>query len=248
VERYLKLTEDSILNGKIKLLQPDNGYRVAIDPIILSSFVCGLTHCGHKATTIEKILDVGCGVGTISLILKMKKNASEVTAIDIDEKMCQICRQNATINSLDVNVINTGLESINSVLKDELFDQVVTNPPFSNKNSSRISESKRLANFETMDLYDWIAFCFKKLKNGGIFSLIHNASRIDDILCSLKNIAGSIQIIPIFPKINCRANRIVVIAQKSSKSASSILSGIVVHENDGSYSDAMRKILSGSFL
>ncbi|MDR0677974.1 MAG: methyltransferase [Holosporaceae bacterium] len=246
--KYLKLTEDSILNRKIKIFQPERGYRVAIDPIILSNFACGFNNrCRSKIAT-KKILDVGCGVGTISLILKMKESTSQITAIDIDERICEICRRNARINSLNVDVINVGLENINYVLKDKLFDQIVTNPPFFDEKLSRISESKKLANFETMNLSHWIVLCFKKLKSGGIFSMIHDASRIDDILCSLKNIAGSIQIIPIFPKINCRANRIIVTAKKSSKSASSILPGIVVHESNGSYSEAVREILSGSFL
>ena len=58
-------TDDRILNGKILLRQPKKGYRVAIDPIILASFI--------EPTDNQEILDVGCGVGTISLILKRKK-------------------------------------------------------------------------------------------------------------------------------------------------------------------------------
>jgi tRNA1(Val) A37 N6-methylase TrmN6 len=238
----LEYSTDSVLNGKIKLVQPQNGYRVAIDPIILSSFV-------HPRRN-QKILDVGCGVGTISLILKMKEISSEITALDVDKTMCEICRQNSAINSLHINVINVGIENAkeNLSLKNKLFDQIVTNPPFFSQKSSRISETKRLANFETVNLSDWILFCFKKLKNEGIFSMIHKASRIDDILYSLRGIAGSVQLIPIFPKINCEANRVVIIAKKSSKTETRILQGIVVHEDNGDYSKTMDEILSGKFL
>jgi tRNA1(Val) A37 N6-methylase TrmN6 len=231
----VEFTEDRILGGKIKLFQPKNGYRVAIDPIILANFI--------NPQAGQKILDVGCGVGTISLILKMKEKLSEITAVDIDEKMCEICRRNSEANSLKIEIINIGIE--NSALEHKTFDQVATNPPFFEKESARISRSKELANFETIDLVDWITFCFKRLRNGGVFSIIHRTSRIGDILRVLKNLAGAVQITPIFPKNNCEASRVVVCARKSCRSETKILPGIVVHNDDGGYSDVMRKILGG---
>ncbi|MDR0555970.1 MAG: methyltransferase [Holosporaceae bacterium] len=231
-----EFTRDSLLNGQLKLRQPKSGYRVAIDPIILSSFV-------HPRPR-QKILDVGCGVGTIALILKRRECLSEITALDIDTEMCEICRENSAMNSLDIEVIAVSIES--SVFGSS-FDQVVTNPPFLQKKSSRISESKILANFETIDLADWISYCLRTLKNRGIFTMIHRASRLGDILEALKRnkIAeiGDVQITPIFPKIDSAANRVLVQAQKSCKSESKILPGIIVHNTDGSYTEAMQRIL-----
>ncbi|MDR1236175.1 MAG: methyltransferase [Holosporaceae bacterium] len=231
------LTNDSILSGRIKLLQPKVGYRVAVDPIILAHFI--------NIKPEEKILDVGCGVGTVSLILKSKEKLAQITAIDVDEEMCRICVQNSLLNSLEIEVKNVAIEKIDDdpSLRNRLFDRVVTNPPFLKQKSSRISESKKLANFETIDLCDWIAFCVSKLKNNGILSIIHRASRLDDILQALKDIAGSVVIIPIFPKKGRDANRVVVQAKKSGKSEAKICFGIVAHNDDGSYSEDMRDIL-----
>lgn len=230
-------TEDRILGGQLKLVQPKDGYRVAIDPMVLAHFV--------SIEPQQEILDVGCGVGTVSLILKAKEKSAKILAIDIDEEMCHFCQQNSKINSFDIEVKNIGIENVrkDASLKNRLFDQVVTNPPFFELKSSKISESKKMSNFETINLGDWIASCIKQLKNNGIFSIIHKASRIDDILYALKNVAGSIVIIPIFPKKNCEANRVIVQAKKSSKSATKICSGIVAHNDDGSYSEFMHNIL-----
>ncbi|MDR1551769.1 MAG: methyltransferase [Holosporaceae bacterium] len=235
----MEYTQDSILNGNIIIRQPTKGYRVAIDPIILASLV-------HQEPW-QTILDVGCGVGTVSLILKWREPTVQVTALDIDSEMCTACCQNARINSLEINVINASIEECLSAVCGE-FSQVVTNPPFFEKKSSRVSEFKKMANFETVPLTDWIALCLKKVKNNGIFTIIHRASRLNDILYALKNspfIMGDIKIVPIFPKIGLAANRIVVIAKKSCKSETKIFQGIVVHNMDGSYTISMEKILGG---
>ncbi|MDR0753369.1 MAG: methyltransferase [Holosporaceae bacterium] len=232
----MELTEDSILDGAIKLLQPKYGYRVAIDPVILASFV--------KLTAYQRVLDVGCGVGAIALILKKREPVAEITAIDMDTEMCKICERNSRANALSLDVVNTDVENY-SHSREKLFDHVVTNPPFFKKESSRVSESKKWANVETIDLSHWIQCCFRMLKNNGIFSMIHRAARLDEILGALKGI-GSIQIIPIYPKSNREAKRVVVRVVKSRKSETKILPGIVAHQDNDGYTYTILQMLSGN--
>ena len=234
-----EFTQDYILNGKLKLLQPKNGYRVAIDPILLSAFV--------NVKPNQKILDVGCGVGAISLILKKREESLNITAVDLDVKMCELCKKNAELNNIDINVVNCGIENINSDadIRKEHFDQVITNPPFFKRTSSRISKTKQLANFETIELSNWIAFCIKRLKNGGTFSIIHSASRLGDILQAALTYLGDIEIIPVYSKREADAKRVIVTGKKGRKSDMKISQGIIVHNDDGSYTDIMKKILAG---
>ena len=98
------VTEDYILNKAIRLWQPKHGYRVAIDPIILA----------HEVNIIpkQKILDVGSGVGTISLILKYKDPSQNLFAIDIDPLMCKLCEKNARENNLSINLIYNGTHMV----------------------------------------------------------------------------------------------------------------------------------------
>ncbi|GHU19071.1 methyltransferase [Alphaproteobacteria bacterium] len=234
----MELTKDYILKGKLSLLQPKHGYRVAIDPVVLSSFV--------NAKDGQSILDVGCGVGAISLILKLKNPSAQITAVDVDPDICDICVRNSEENSLDIDIINVGIENFHKNLHNKLFDHVVTNPPFFNKRSARVSDLKLLANFETMELSDWISCCLKNLKNGGMFYIIHHASRICDILSSLAKKAGATEIIPIFPKDDQDAIRVIVKCKKGSMESTRITSGLILHDKEGNFSESAKAILESS--
>lgn len=233
----MEITKDSIFNGAISLYQPKYGYRVAIDPIVLASVV--------EIKRNQTVLDVGCGVGTISLILKYFDKSQTVTSLDIDSFMTDLCRKNSEINNLPLNIINCGVGF--NILKDKNFDCVVTNPPFYNPNNFRSSEKKFVANFETIDIKSWISFCMKRLKDRGNFYIIHIPEKLDDILVALEDSAGKIEIIPIYSHANQFARRIIIKCKKGSKEPLKILPGIISHKENNEYSDILTAVLSGKF-
>lgn len=233
----MDLTQDCILNGRLEIFQPKNGYRVAIDPIILTNFV--------EAKSGESVLDVGCGVGTISLILNARIPSLKCSALDVDAYICDICRKNIALNNLNIQVICDNLNG--QSLKGHFFDHVVTNPPFFKKNASRVSDLKILANFETMELGHWISLCLKRLSNHGSFYIIHHAARVDEILAALYQKIGQIEVIPIFSKKDEAAKRVIIRGKKGCKSETKIKPGVVIHNDDGSYSEVAKDLLLGGF-
>lgn len=52
-------TVDRVLDGRVVIAQPADGYRVAIDPVLLAAAV--------DAAPGARVLDLGCGVGTAAL-------------------------------------------------------------------------------------------------------------------------------------------------------------------------------------
>lgn len=233
----MEFTEDFILNESIKIIQPKHGYRVAIDPILLADQV--------ELKKNQSILDVGCGVGTISLILKYLENSQAVTSIDIDKNMIEFCKKNSEINNLPLNIIHHGIDF--DFFKNMNFDCVVTNPPFYDSNNFRISKTKKFANFETIDVKTWLLFCVKRLKPGGHLYVIHLAEKLPQILSAISNKVGKIEIIPIYSYQNSNAKRIIVKCKKGSKESLKILPPIISHDETGNYSSSLKKILNGNF-
>ena len=73
-----------------------------------------------------RILDIGCGYGTIGLILAKKISEGDFTLIDVNMRACALACENAKRWKLDnVQVIESNIfEKV-----DGEFDNIITNPP-----------------------------------------------------------------------------------------------------------------------
>ena len=74
MDTTLATTLDGLLNKKVKLEQPKDGYRVALDTVFLASAV--------DAKANDLVLDLGCGVGGSMLSLAARVSGLSITGID----------------------------------------------------------------------------------------------------------------------------------------------------------------------
>jgi tRNA1(Val) A37 N6-methylase TrmN6 len=81
------------------------------------------------------------------------------------------------------------------------------------------------------------------LKPKGSILLINRTEALDEILISLQNKAGNIQIIPLYSKENQVAKRVVVVAQKTLRGITKILPPFYTHNEDGTYTTKAEQIL-----
>ena len=71
------------------------------------------------------ILDIGTGSGCISIALK-KELDSSITAVDISDKTLEIAKENALINNVEINFLQSDLFSN----VNDKFDVIISNPPY----------------------------------------------------------------------------------------------------------------------
>ncbi len=74
----------------------------------------------------ERVLDLGTGCGVQAL--RARRSAPRVVATDVSERALRFTELNAALN--DVDGIETRLGSLFEPVSGELFDRVVSNPPF----------------------------------------------------------------------------------------------------------------------
>ena len=117
------LTEDALLGGRVQLLQPARGYRVAIDAVLLAAAV--------DAAPGQRILDLGAGVGAVGLCLAARLAGCGVVGIELQEALAALAERNANLNGM-ADRVRTVVHDLANPLPADLgrFDHVVTNPPY----------------------------------------------------------------------------------------------------------------------
>lgn len=74
----------------------------------------------------SKVLEIGTGSGCISIALKKENDNLNITSTDISKKALKVAKNNAKLNNVNINFINTNIyDGIN-----DKFDIIISNPPY----------------------------------------------------------------------------------------------------------------------
>ena len=227
---------DTLLGGRVRVAQPADGYRVAVDAVLLAAAI--------DAAAGAAVLDLGCGVGSVGLCLAWRRPDLRITGLDREPVFAAAARRNAAANGFGAR-----LSIVEADLRASLpqrFDAVAMNPPYLKAGTATVSAHplKAAATAESeAKLADWVAAARHALKPGGSLTLIHRADRLDDVLAAVARSFGGIAILPIHPKRDRAAKRILVRAQLGSGEPLAIRPGLVLHEENGAFTAEADSIL-----
>lgn len=233
-------TQDTLLDGRVQLLQAKDGYRVAADPVLLAAAV----ELPAKARARARVLDAGCGTGAALFCLLSRLPGVQGVGLDQDFGAIECAQAGIGLNNLVARA---------AVFAGDLahppegiappFDAVMTNPPF--YEAGAVPPHPRNATSHALTeltLQTWVKACLALLKPDGVFAIIHRAERISDIIQTLKG-CGATVVIPLWPKANQPAKRVIITTRKGRKSSSIIHPGLTLHMPDGSYTAEANAIL-----
>lgn len=236
------LTDDSLLGQRVVMRQPRNGYRAAIDPVLLAA----AADPKRGAT----VVDAGIGAGAASLCLLHRRNDIRVIGIEIDQQTCQLAQANAEANGVAARLtLRCGsLRTVVDAMRREAVtvDGVITNPPFLTANQAEDSplRGRQRSNVESVPLVDWIGACAGLLQRKGTITVIHRADRLDDTIVALhKASCGEVTILPLWPRAGEQARRVIVRARRGIASPARLLPGLVLHGADGQFTPEAERIL-----
>ena len=223
------VTEDRLLDGRVRLRQPARGYRAGLDAALLAA-AC-------DARPGQRVLEAGCGAGGALLAAAARRPDAHFVGVERDPDALALARENIALNGLEsrVEAVEGDVAVRFSVLGLEPFDAAMTNPPFfDDPDSLRGPAPDRRAAWMADDgLAAWIGFLSKGVREGGTITLIHRADRLADILALLGEKCGGVQILPIHPFADAPAKRVLVRAVKTGKAPLRLLPALVLHERGG---------------
>jgi tRNA1(Val) A37 N6-methylase TrmN6 len=236
----MSTTLDTVLGGRVILHQPALGYRVAIDPILLAA-AC-------PAEPGESVVDLGCGVGTAALCLGRRVPGVRCIGVDLQPELAALANRNAQENELADRVRFLAGDILDRTLPiyAEPADHVIVNPPYLKRGTATPSENpvKALANIEgDADLATWVTAAAKAVRPGGTITFIHRADRLPELLPLLSTRCGGLAILPLHPKAGAAAHRVIVAGRLDQRLPATLLSGIILHEADGSFSAPLQRVL-----
>ena len=243
LENSLAGTTDRVLDGRVVITQPSDGYRVAIDPVFLAAAV--------EATSGARVLDLGCGVGTAALCLAARVTDVTIIGLDGEPVFIAFAKANAISNACDARVrfLLGDLLMPPAELAVASVDHVMANPPYLKRGAATASAHplKAAATVEgAAELQDWVDAAARHLRPGGGLTMIHRADRLADLLAALAPAFGDIRILPLLPKTGAAPKRVILRARLGGAGATVELPGFLLHEADGRFTAAADKVLRGA--
>lgn len=228
-----RISHDYLLGGAVTLKQPVDGYRAAVDAVLLAASV------SINSRRDEKILDVGAAVGSAGLCVARRLESAKVTGVELQNDLYALFCRNVMENELvdRVRPIHGDINNSKLPLLAESFDQVISNPPYYAGGTRPANESRATAHQEgSADLKDWIGFCLKMVRQKGRITLVHRADHLDRIIGLLHGRAGDMTVYPIWSKADSDVPlRVIVSARKGVASPLTLRRGLVLHDAAGIY-------------
>ena len=237
-------TRDTILDGRITLIQPRHGYRFSVEAILLGRFA--------RASTRERVLELGAGCGVVAIMMAALYRPREVVAIEIQPPLAAMIVRSAAIN---------GIESVNAVCADlrqrkiagvepASFDLVVANPPYRAAAAGRENpdHGRRVARGESAAvavLMDFVAAAHRYARRGGRVAFVFTARRSAELISAMR----SKQLEPkrirfVHPRIAMPASVMLIEARAGGGIEVAIEPPLILYERPGIYTSEARAILS----
>jgi tRNA1(Val) A37 N6-methylase TrmN6 len=226
---------DFFLGRQVRLRQLPHGHRAGTDAVLLAAAappeVQGLA------------LDVGAGVGAAGLALARLRPDLTFGLIEKDPATAVLARENLCLNEMAARgrVYEADVLAPEGRRAARLADGsaalVITNPPFLDPARSRVSPDagKRAAHAMPTPgpaaLAEWLAACLDLLASDGRLIVIHKPEALPVILASLDTRAA-INLMPVQPRKDRAATRILVRAQKGGRTPLTIAPALILHEGE----------------
>mgnify|MGYP001450412771 CR=1 FL=1 len=169
---------DSLLAGRIRILQPNSGYRFSLDPLLLCAFA------GIPGNA--RVADLGTGSSVIPLLLARAGKGREFVGIELQAELADRAARSVALNELNerIRIVCADVRALPAELTAGSFAAVVANPPYRKPSSGRVAPGaeRGAARHELAGgLTDFLRAAALLLTNGGRFFIVYLAERLAEL-------------------------------------------------------------------
>lgn len=134
-----------------------------------------------------RVLDLGCGVGVLALLLAAREPGLTLDGIDIDHAAAALARRNLAENGLAGEILTADLRKPGWFSRGH-YDLIVSNPPYFPLGTGELATRRSAAARSEVccTLADLCRAAAPRLKTGGRFALVCRVERLTDLLLALR--------------------------------------------------------------
>ncbi len=234
-------TVDAFHRGRFVLVQPKGaGHRSGIDAMVLAAAV--------PAGFAGRVADLGAGAGAAGMAVAARCARAHVTLVENDPAMAAFARKtmehesNQTfadrLSLIESDVTLTGRQRVAAGLADNAFDFAIMNPPFNPARDRQTPDAAKAGAHVMQDgLFEaWLPTAAAIVRPGGSVALIARPQSMSDILGAMAARFGALRIVPVHPRADEAAIRIIVTGTKGSRARLSLEPPLVLHGASGNAS------------
>ena len=230
--------DDLMRSGRV-IIQNQNEFCFSMDAVLIAHF----PHFKKNA----RVVDLGTGTGVIPLLIA--DDVKEICAVELNSRMADLARRNVELNGLSekISIVEGDFRKYRELFKAESFDAAIANPPYTPIKNGKVNKLSGIAQARhefTATLEDVVTAARYVLKFHGAFYMIHLASRLCEIVDSLHRHQMEMKRLRMIqPKVERDANLIMLEAIVGANIGNlKIMPPLIVHNDDGSYTDEIYKI------
>ncbi|TWS95463.1 tRNA1(Val) (adenine(37)-N6)-methyltransferase [Streptococcus sp. sy018] len=236
---------DQLFSTDVKIIQNRDVFSYSVDSVLLSRFPKYPQKNGL-------IVDLCSGNGAVALFASSQTKSS-ILAIELQERLADMAKRSVQLNQLDqqVTVVQDDLKNLLQHVPRSQVDLIVCNPPYfkaSDTSKKNLSEHYLLARHEiTTNLDEICQVSQQALKSNGRLALVHRPDRFLEIIDTLKTYKLAPKRVQfVYPKNNKEANMLLIEAIKDgSMDGFKILPPLIIHKDNGDYTDEIFEIYYG---
>jgi len=235
-------SHDGFLGGKLRLRQPRDGFRSGHDAVLLAASADPPQN-GHVA-------ELGSGAGVASLCFLARRHDAHITGIEFDSELVALAQANAAANRLDERAhfragdVAGAFGDLHIVANS--FDEVIANPPFHDAGSvpDIDHEGKARAYIgEAGTLDNWVKCACALTRAGGYISFVHRADALDRLLTVMHKRLGDLRVLPIMPKPQQAATRVIVRGKRDARAPVTLLPPLILQDDEARPSEMAEAVL-----
>jgi len=232
------LTLDHLLGGRVRYSQPRDGFRAAIDPILLAAAI--------PVRPGERLLEGGTGAGAALLCLAARVPGISGLGIDREPHLLALARANAAANGWPDLIFAAGDLTASPI--GGTFDHALANPPYHATGGTRSPSRQRdIAKRSAPGLLPvWVTALSRPLRDRGTLTLILPPSWLEIALAAMRDADAPAEcVFPIWPKVGRPARLMLIQGRKLGQTPLILAPGLVLHTETGAFRPEAEAILRG---